>query len=150
MPRMTPATLTRPDKQDWPRTTRCAHCDSEVLLARHLGAGRPLRLDPLPVLPEGPCGVCDHTGSAALASTPHGGRRSSEPGDLAGRTRQVKGACPACQGTRWRGELLTAGHVIMDDNGIARRFDGHRDKWEAAYRRHHCALDPPADTRHAR
>jgi hypothetical protein len=135
------ATLGRPAKQDWPRTTRCAHCDGEVLLARHRGAGRPARLDPLPVLPEGPCGVCHNTGSAALASEGRRGayRISPEPGDLVGVTRQVKGACPACHGTRRRGEPLTAAHVIVDPSGIARRYDGHRDTWEAAYRRHECA-----------
>jgi hypothetical protein len=131
--------------QAWPRVAICS-CGDEVLLARHLRAGRPLRLEPIPVLPEGRCDACRGTGRRSLLleidvrpTRPRHGL--DEPGALAGVRRYRTVNCPACGGTGRRGVRLDADLVLVSAyDGIARPFDGQRTGWEAAHRRHRCAL----------
>lgn len=130
--------------QSWPKLTRCDRCGEEILRARHAHQGRPYTLDPVPVLPEGPCGTCRGRGTKGF-QTPLTGKRSKratiEPGDLYGQTRACPGEpCPVCKGTRRRGEPLTPDHVLVPADGIARPYDPNqpRHTWEAAHRRHHC------------
>lgn len=137
---MTATTAT--PKATWPRIETC-DCGERVLRARGTRQGRPFTLDPIPVLPLGKCGPCGGRGTIRFQEpvSGHGGNTvwaTYEPGDLTGRTRFASDTCPACGGTGQRGEQLTADHVLVDPNGIARFNDDDRSHWEAAHRRHRC------------
>jgi len=139
------ATATRTTPMTWPRLETCGTCQELVLLARHEGAGRPVRLDPVEALPLGPCSGCRGTGNAVASVQIGGGtagggpRRSVEPGDLYGVTRrQQVGASPLCDGTGQRGEQVGPDHVLVSVDGVARPNTGERRTWEAAHRRHVC------------
>jgi len=121
-----PPPAVKPARVAWPRNGRCDRCGETIVLARHPGPGRPHRLDPLPVMAEGPCGSCSGTGERRY------GRSVS--------------ACIACGGTGLRGEPLDAGrHVLVTTLpgsrcGIGRTYDpaSTPDCWEAAHRRRRC------------
>lgn len=126
----------------WPRLAVCDGCGQEVLRARHAGAGRPLTLDPIPVLPECACRACGGTGLVdAPAEYVSGNGRFRESATVAR-------PCALCHGRGRRGEELTTQHVLMNTDGIARPNEGYRFAWEAAHRRHRCP--PPIQPRPAR
>lgn len=132
-------------KAEWPRLETCPDCDREILLARHEGAGRPVRLEPMPVLVGARnCTPCKGRGTAHIPQPAQAGpRRSVEPGDLAGRTTNSRGSgtrtsCPECGGTGLRGEELTSEHVVMRVDGVVREHPRLVQAWDSAYRRHSC------------
>lgn len=113
-----PATLVkRLTRHPWPILTLCPDCGDMVLKARSAdnhAQGRPFVLDVVEVLPAAHCGWCVR-----------GGHREPD--------------CTACGGTGVHGERLTrTRHVLLDDYGHARRYDGQRRQWESAHRRHRC------------
>jgi len=131
----------QPQPSAWPRIERC-RCGDTIMRARGRRQGHPFRLDPIPVLPEGRCGTCRGTGrkgfQGALGDGRGQDRTTCELGDLYGRTCHAVDTCPVCQGTGRHGEPLTPQHILVNPDGIARRYDGTREPWEAAYRPHRC------------
>ena len=106
----------------WPRLARCADCEREVLLACHERSGRPVALEPMPVLVGvASCGECHGRGEFSMAGT-HGGRTS----------------CRRCHGTGVIGERLSARHVVVTLAGDARAQPAMIAPWDSAYQRHRC------------
>jgi hypothetical protein len=131
----------------WPRIGHCDRCDEPIIFARHPGAGRPIPLDEIELLPRGRCGLCRGTGHVGvqLAVVAGQGMRtgSQEIGADAGK-RQAKYTavdCYACKGSGIRGEDITTDVLILDArHGIARRSDGSPrwQSWESFHRPHRC------------
>lgn len=126
----------------WPQPSTCERCEAPVLLARHQAQGRPIKLDPIEVLPPGSCGECKGRGRISFHAAMRGGHgQSNEPGDLYGQTRRwpTGGVCPVCWGSGQSGEALAADTVLLDAmHGIARPLNGRRNHWEALHHRHQC------------
>lgn len=125
----------------WPRLARCERCGAEVLRARRARGGRPLTLEPMPILVgERRCATCRGRGlHGALTPARFGALRGVEPGDLAGK--MVRGemtGCLSCEGKGVRGEELSAEHVVMTIDGIVRDEPVIVTAWDSAYRRHRC------------
>jgi hypothetical protein len=125
--------------QAWPRLAVCS-CGEEILLARHRGAGRPYRLDPVEVLPLCVCRACAGNG-VVIGELRHVTTGRGSTGDAKAATYAMGFVpCGHCDGTGRRGAHLSDDLVLVSSHdGVARPFVGDRSGWEAAHRRHQCA-----------
>lgn len=125
-------------RQAWPRLAICA-CGVEVLLARHVRAGRPCKLEAAEVLPTTKCGECQGRGRV-VGELRHvtTGRGAVADGKSPHYARGPV-ACVHCDGTGRRGEEIGEEHILVSAyDGIARPFTGDRGVWDAAHRPHRC------------
>jgi hypothetical protein len=130
-------------KQTWPRLATCA-CGDEILVTRGVRQGHPFRLDVAEVLPLTKCGYCHGTGHVTgelRHITTAGGNRGTVADGKSARYALGPVACAMCNGTGIRGQDFDDELVLVSAaDGIARPFAGERSIWEAAHRRHQCAL----------
>lgn len=122
----------------WPQPSICPRCGADILLARYPTGGKPIKLEPFPILPKGMCGECKGFGTSTFTGPGTGGR-GGQFGDLAGHTVKIRDICSKCGGSGTSGELPDPKHFVLlhSVSGLL-RLPARRRMWEAIHRRHRC------------